>query len=131
MKQQKPHKKQYIWNDERTLTFFKIVDIHRPFDSQHGKVTEAWEKTAKEYNGSINEPDALNGKTGRDYYKAVLKKHREATVRSNKASGVDEEVTELTTILDAAVELGDSLQKATPLLFPRKLTFSKFKVQTL
>ena len=38
--------------------------------------------------------------------------HREAAAKSARASGVDEEVTELSAALDAAVELDDSLLKA-------------------
>src|SRR3954469_19252260 len=98
--------------EERTITFFKIVDIHRPFDSNYGMLTEAWEKTANEYNSSINEPEALSGKAARDFYKTSLRKHREVTRNSQRASGILEETTELVLVLDAAVELDDSLTKA-------------------
>ena len=106
------YKRQHRWTNEKTLGFLKIVDIYRPFDSSYGMVTEAWEKTAKEYNSSINEADALSGKASREYYKSILMKHRKTTRKSKKASGISEEVTELTAALDAAVELDDSLTKA-------------------
>jgi hypothetical protein len=111
-KEPKLQKKQHRWSNDRTLAFFKIVDILRPFAAQHGAVTETWEKTAKEYNRAINESDALSGKAAQDHYKKMLKKHREAAASSERDSGVHEEVTELTTILDSAVEMDDSLQKA-------------------
>lgn len=110
-KKQKTHKKQHRWTEEKTLTFFKIVDIHRPFDAQYGTSAAAWEKTTKEYNSSINEEGALSVKAARDHYKSILKKHRETATRSEKASGIAEEVTGLTTVLDAAVEQDDSLIK--------------------
>lgn len=73
---------------------------------------EAWLKVTTEYNSSISWPGAISEKTARDYYKATLKKHRVAATKSSRASGVHEEVTELTHILDSAVELEDSLQTA-------------------
>src|SRR4051812_12360953 len=86
IKNPKVHKKQHRWTDEKTVIFFKIVDIHRPFDCNYGMLTEAWEKTANEYNKAINEPDALSGKVAWVYHKASLKKHCQATNISKKAS---------------------------------------------
>src|SRR4051812_226678 len=75
-------------------------------------MADAWEKTAKEYNNSVNTMSPINGRSAQEHYKVTLKKHRNTTAKSAKASGVDEDVTELTMILDDAVELEDSLVKA-------------------
>ena len=56
--QKSQKKQQHRWNEEKTLKLLQIVDIHRPFEAQHGAVTGAWEKVTKEYNGDINKQDA-------------------------------------------------------------------------
>ena len=50
----------------------------------------------------------------------------EDATQSGKASGIDEEVTELTAVLDAAVELDDSLQKAVEEIDKKKQTQVNF-----
>ena len=55
-----------------------------------------------------------------------MQKHREAAAQSGRASGVNEEVTDLTAALDAAVELDDSLVNAAEEADKKKKTQVRF-----
>lgn len=105
-------RRQHRWNDQRTLSLVRIVMIYRPSEANHGSVTDSWDTIAKEYSSSIGELESITGRAARDHYKAILKKHRRDMEASARASGVDEDETELTVALDEAVEMEDSLAKA-------------------
>ena len=92
--ERKKHKEHHFWDDEKRLSFLRIIDLFRPFNAKFGTVTSSWIKVAAEYNKTIQKSNALSAKSAKLAYDEFLSAHRKDNKKSLAQSGIDEDYTE-------------------------------------
>lgn len=108
-----PKPKKRFGADE-DLLLLKQVNADRPFAAAHGRLLSEWDDVAAVL-ASIDafRMGTVNGRACQARFKTLLEAHKSANRASARASGVDEDVTELTALLDDVLaDFEDHVERA-------------------
>ena len=61
------------WNGQKRVQLLRAVELYLPFNAPHNAKAKAWDKVAKDYTTAIEEPNAIDGHSASDKFKALLK----------------------------------------------------------
>ncbi|KAG9398067.1 hypothetical protein AC1031_014985 [Aphanomyces cochlioides] len=108
--------KRQCFNEEEDVLLLRQICAELPFQAKRGKVMDAWESVATNLQ-ELEEfkREGFSGKTAQNRFDIMIKEHRESSNKSKSASGIAEDVSERTALLDELVELlDDTKSEETP-----------------
>lgn len=97
----RPHKRRKRFGADEDLLLAREVNAKLPYRAGYGKVMNAWAAVAAALEATpAFSMASVTAKSCRSRFKALIEAHRRSNQESARASGVAEEVTELTCVLD-------------------------------